>query len=119
MNAYVFSTLAKAMAFAAVVDGQMAYPHAGKNIGGGVHVLAAQGQTTTYAPVLAHPTLVEWAYPIDTTVTSVVGPNAVTLGVGAPTALDTTWYPPTISASAIADAGAPDAGLRDASIAIP
>lgn len=95
MNAYIFSTQAGAQACQTQVDAALGYPKAGVEVGGGIHVkdpnTGGPFVTQTYNNVLKHPTLAEWAYPTDATATAILAPNAVALGLPAPTALDSTW----------------------------
>ena len=92
--AYVLPTLAAATtSLQPAVDAAMGYPRAGLDIGGGIHVPAAQSVTQTYFSPIKHPTLSEWAYVYDSEVAGIVGPNAVGWGLPAPVTLDATWFP--------------------------
>jgi hypothetical protein len=95
VNAYIFSTQAGAQACQTAVDSALGYPKVGIEVGGGIHVkdpnTGGPFVTQTYAQVLKHPTLPQYAYPADATSTGILSPNAVSLGLPAPTALDATW----------------------------
>jgi hypothetical protein len=99
---YIMSTQPKAQAIAGPVNTVIGYPIHGVDIGGGIHCLPSQSDTTHYADVLQHPTLALWAYPADPIVVHIVGPNAVTLGLPAPAALDATWAGATVVGGASA-----------------
>jgi hypothetical protein len=92
--AYVFPTLAAAQACIPIVDASLGYPKAGVNVGGGIHV-SPLFVTLTYATVLAHPTLPEFAYPADAVSTPILVPKTAQLGLPATTQLDTSWIPGT------------------------
>jgi hypothetical protein len=93
MSYYILAALANLQTGANQVNTAKGYPLAGTDIGGGVHVPPSQSVTTRWAPIWQHPTLTQFAYQADATVVGVVGPNAITLGLPAPAALDATWFP--------------------------
>lgn len=90
---YVFTVQSKANALPPIMDAHLGYPKTGVNVGDGLHVVPTF-VTQTYAAVLTNPTTgTSWAYPADSVVVPIVAPNAVTLGLPAPAALDATWAP--------------------------
>ena len=87
-SSYVFTTLAPATACQVAVDTKLVFPWPGLDVGGGIHAPPSQSQTTTYAQVTPHPTVVgSYLYPADSVTTPIlsVGPTAVTLPAPVPT----------------------------------
>ena len=87
-TSYVFTSLADATAAKIAVDNYLGMPIAGTDIGLGAHAPPSQSQTTTYAQVTPHPTVVgSYLYPADSVTTPIlsVGPTAVTLPAPVPT----------------------------------
>lgn len=85
MFAVVFSVLADARGLADQVDAGVGCPIAGESVGGGQH---DDQPTTTYAPVIKHPTQALWAYPSD----AVTAPYIAAAGLVA-ASLDSSWQP--------------------------
>jgi hypothetical protein len=83
----IFSTLADATDYQAQVDHALGLPSLGENVGDGEHVVDAM--TLHYADVIAHPTLAQWAFPLDGVVAG--------LAIAAPSATLATdlagWFP--------------------------
>jgi hypothetical protein len=93
INGYIFTSLASAQACQAAVDAALGYPRVGVNVGAGVHVPPFTTQTYA-APVQNFADAAQWAYVADGITSPVLAPNAVTLGLPAPTAIAATWYAP-------------------------
>jgi hypothetical protein len=119
-SAYVLPDLAHAQAVLAAVDVAQGIPDGGvpgRDVGGGIHAPASQSVTLHYNAIIQSPSSGQWAVvPADSATIAAVAPNAVTLGVSAPVALDQTWYVATTDAAAGDDGGAslPDASSLDA-----
>lgn len=90
MNAYVTASQATATSWQGTVDGNMGYPKAGVDIGGGVHAPPDQSVTTTYAVPFKHPVLSQWAYLSDAVTDGVL---IARNGVPAPAQLAQGWFP--------------------------
>lgn len=112
---YIVQTPAHWQACETAVEQALHMPIAGTPApGGGIYVPPSQSQTTTYAQPLTNGTA--YAFPADAVTVPVVGPNAVTMGLSAPTAIDSTWVPVTdagavVDAGGVADVGVPDVGV--------
>lgn len=84
LSYYVLASLPNASACQVAVDGKLAFPWPGLDVGSGFHAPAAQSATTSYAPVVPHPSVAgSYVYPADsiTTPILIVGPTAVLIGV--------------------------------------
>jgi len=85
MQAFIFATLAGAQAAVAAIDPPLGMPVAGRDVGDGLHVPAAQSVTKTYAAVYENAAGTLWAMLADATTT----PNAKVHAVSAvPTTID-------------------------------
>jgi hypothetical protein len=89
MTGLVYLSQAPADAQSASVDAALGYPRDGVDIGGGVHCTPAQSRTVRHAQVIQHPTLAQWAYPIDAVNSPVINPVVLATAV----VLDTSWCP--------------------------
>lgn len=74
-------------------------PLAGVDVGGGRHVPPQESITTTYAVPTKHPTLAQWAYPVDATTSKYIA--APTLATA--TSLDASWTPTSTALTAAPD----------------
>jgi hypothetical protein len=92
MNLYVYTGSATPLAIQSQVDAALGLPKPGTQIGGGIH--ASGVSTVTYfAPVQNQQTATNWGYLADAVTIPIVAPNAVSLGLPAPTPVDATWPP--------------------------
>jgi hypothetical protein len=115
-SAYIFApdAGAKAQAMQSDVDSALGLVDgglAGTPVGLGTHAPPWQAITTSYAWPMQNPNTGQWAYLADGVTTAIVAPNAVTLGLPAPVALDATWYADGGAVLVVSDAGAVDGGV--------
>lgn len=91
MNIVQTLTQADAIALQAAVDAQLGYPKNGVDVGGGLHVPAAQSRTTTAAAPMQKAASVIWGLPIGSDMVAVIGAAVPLPGGAAVVALDNTW----------------------------
>jgi len=89
MTGIVYLSQAPADAQSTSVDVALGYPRDGVDVGGGIHCTPAQSRTYRHAQVIQHPTLLQWAYPVDAINSPVISPVVLATAV----VLDTTWFP--------------------------
>ena len=114
MNGVIYANLPQAQRQCDAIALLLGYPKPGVHVGGGQHVsipqvyaLGAPGWTANEVAPLSHPTLPQFAVPVDPAVVSVDGRQATVDGVpervsiAAQQTLGVDWFPAAIIVSAV------------------